>query len=672
MDKVKSTFPFLSKLLLAPVLILLAIVIYRSFAPNPVKLYWFIPDGVRAEPYLFNIYEWAENGELPNIKKLMDMGTYGYSRPTFPSHTPTNFASLLTGTYPEIHGVDDGPMHVEGKPLDKVAIAGFRSSAKKVDPIWKTLEEQGEKVAVLSIPGSTPPEINEGLVLRGRWGGWGADFHAINFETKGDLEQRVLQGRGSRLFFFGPELTQYIDPAPAEGWENPPASYSEALEVPLTAWGETIYAYMFDSTDDGEENYDRVTFSTDKKIYFATLEPGVQNWSDWVNVILKWTSEEGSVDVNTQAKVAVIKLEDDGFYRFRIFYNNLNEFITFPGSAAEKMIVDIGPMVDFVDNFPPQLIYYPEDKGIFLDEANMSLDWHKNAVSSLIDNFSPSVIIHDTYTPNQMLTSRWWMGYIDPTSARYDKVSEEEREQLWDEVKDMYKRLDAIIGEILNESGKNTYIVLSSDHGAVPLDRWVHLNNYFAQKGWLKFTINPQTGEPIIDWENSSVIYLKMAHVYINPNGLDGNYERASGEEYEALRNQVISALEALSDENGEKPVVDVVKWENAKDFMQLDPERVGDLVIANTPGYGWNEEMTKDLNVFSEPLKTGYKQAIRSETTPGMWTPFIIAGPNVKEGNFLGNNPVEMIDQYPTIMTALGKTIPDFVQGEILPIFKK
>ena len=86
---------------------------------SKVKLYWFIPDGMRAEPDLFNIYAWAREGKLPNIKKLMDRGTYGYSYPNFPSHTPTNFATLLTGSMPEIHGVDDGPMREVGKPLDE-------------------------------------------------------------------------------------------------------------------------------------------------------------------------------------------------------------------------------------------------------------------------------------------------------------------------------------------------------------------------------------------------------------------------------------------------------------------------------------------------------------------------------------------------------------------------
>lgn len=667
----------MKKLIFLLSLILLAAAVYslsprlspREEGRSTLKLYWFIPDGVRAEPQLFNIYKWAQEGKLPNIKKLMEKGSYGYSIPNFPSHTPTNFATLLTGAYPEVHGVNDGPMHTLGKPLDKVTVPGFRSVAKKVPPIWKTLEEAGFKVALLSIPGSTPPEINKGVVLRGRWGGWGADFHALNFETKGNLAQRILQGRGVRLFFFGPELTQYLDGQAPIGWENTPESFSPALELALKGWGTPVYAYIYDSTNDTKKNYDRVIFSLDKKNLFANLKQG--EWSNWQSITLKWKAEDKEVPVDTEVKATVIKLGNDGFFRLRLFYNNLNKYIAQPGEAADQMKSSVGPMVDFADNFPAQLIFYPEDKRTFQDEANMSLEWHKNAVSALMKNFSPNVVIQDIYTPNQMLTSRWWMGYVDPQSSRYKEVSDQERNQLWQEVQEMYKKLDDIVGEILKVADKNTYIVFSSDHGAVPINRNINLNNLFAQKGWLKFSIDPKTGEPIIDWKNTKVIYLKMAHVYINPNGLVGDYKRASGPEYEYLRNQVVDTLEGLSDENGVKPLVQVVKWENAKEFMRLDPERIGDLVIANAPGYGWNEEMTPDLKVFSQPLITGYKQAIKSEDVPGMWTPFIIAGPGIKKGNFMGDKPFEMIDQYPTIMTALKVKIPNFVQGKTLGVFK-
>ncbi len=638
-------------------------------APGSLRLYWFIPDGMRADPDLFTVFQWAKEGKLPNIKKLMDRGSYGYSYPNFPSHTPTNFATLLTGAYPEIHGINDGPMHALGKPLDSVAVGGFRSVAKKVTPIWKTLEDAGMKVSLISVPGSTPPEINKGVVVRGRWGGWGPDFAAINFETKGDLAQRIKQGRGSRLFYFGPQLTEYQDATGPTGWNDPPTSYSPGLEIPLTAWGSRVYAYLSDTTDDGIKNYNRVIFSLDKQTIIANLAQG--EWSEWIPITLKWKSENQSVDVKTSAKIAVIKLGPDNFYRIRIFYDNLNEQVIFPESAFSPLHNATGPMIDFVDNYPAQLVFYDEDKKIFQDEAAMSFDWHKKVVSAIKTNFSPNVVIHDIYTPNQMLTSRWWMDSVDPKSAHYAQVSDENRTKLWSEVQEMYKKLDGIIGEIISVSGPNTYIVLSSDHGAVPLDQFVNLNNLFAKKGWLSFSLDPKTGEPIIDWKKTKVIYLKMAHIYINPSGLSGNYARASGPEYEALRNEVVKELRSLSDDNGVKPVTEIVKWEQAKEFMRLDPDRLGDLVIANAPGYGWNEEMTTDLKTFTDPLISGYKQAIKSQEVPGMWTPFIMAGPGVKQNNFLGNIPFPLVDQYPTIMKALGIKSPNFVQGKPLLLFK-
>lgn len=635
-----------------------------------IKLYWFIPDGMRAEPSVFTVFQWAKEGKLPNIKKLMERGSYGYSYPNFPSHTPTNFAALLTGTYPEVNGVDDGPMREVGKPLNAVAVPGFRSTAKKVAPIWKTLEEAGMKVAILSVPGSTPPEIQKGVVIRGRWGGWGADFSAINFETKGDLAQRVKQGRATKLFYFGPSLTNYIDGVTPSGWENAPKSFSPAVEIPLLGWGTTLYAYMYDTKDDDKTSYDRVAFSLDKKTMLGDISAG--GWTDWKPISLVWKTTDASVNVPSHFRATVIKLGDKGFFRIRIVYDTLNKYIAFPDSAADSLEASVGPFVDFPDNYPAQLIYYPEDKKTFMDESDMSFDWHTRAVSALSKDFAPDVVIHDIYTPNQMLTSKWWMGYVDPSGNGYKTMPEEQREKLWLEVQGMYKKLDGMIGEMLKVADDQTYIVLSSDHGAVPLNYSVNLNNLFAKKGWLKFTIDPKTGEPIIDWEHTKVMYLKMAHVYVNPNGLAGPYNRASGPAYDTLRNDVIQTLKDLKDDQGVAPVVDIVKWEDAKSYMQLDPNRIGDLVIANSPGFGWNEEMTNDLVIFTTPAVTGYKQAIKAKDVPGMWTPFIIAGPGIKKNNFLGSTPFTLIDQYPTIMKALGIKSPSFVQGKSLDVFTK
>lgn len=633
-----------------------------------VRLYWFIPDGMRAEPELFNIYQWAQDGELPNIKHIMEHGSYGYCKPVYPGHTPVNFATLFTGSFPETHGVADGPMHTEGQPLSKPSIVGFSSTAKKVEPIWVTLEKRGKKITLLSLPGSTPPELKKGVTVVGRWGGWGANFYAVNFEELGSGKSRYEQGNHARLFYFGPPLVIYKHAAEVDRHGSMPHSFIKPKEVFLEAWGGKIGAYIYASSKNARSGYNRIAFFVEKDRILADLKEG--EWSTWVPIQLKWNN----VNFDTQVKIKVIKLGKDGFFRVRFYYNCANESVTDPSYIYKDIMENVGPMVDTVDNFPPQLIFYNEDKDTFLEESAMSFEWHKHAASYFLKNKELDVFIHDIYSPNQMLTSKWWMGYVDPKSPRYNRKTDQEKAKLWAEVKHMYKMLDDIIGEYIKNADENTIIAFGSDHGNIPLHTLVHLNNLFAQKGWLKFKKDPETGEPIVDWGNSQVVYLKFDNIYVNPKGLhdkDGKWRRASGADYDTLRKEVAKTITDISDSKGIHPLVKIANWEDAEIQFRLPNERVGDLVIANRPGYSWTEDMSEDKILFSESMETGYKQSIIPDEIPGMWCPFMIMGPGVKKGYFMGDKPISMTDVYPTLMRLIGQKCPEFVQGkEIKSIF--
>lgn len=627
------------------------------FQHKAKKLYWFIPDGTRAEPDVFTVFRWAKEGKLPNIKKMIENGAYGYSIPDFPSHTPTNFASLLTGAHPNVHGIADGPMHVEGAPLSMPSASGFSSTAKKVPPVWKTLEDAGKKVALLSIPGSTPPELEKGITIRGRWGGWGADTPAVIYEPVDMLPKRKEAGKAFKLFFLGQRLTDFIDKKKASGWVGMPKSFSPALEAELKFYGQTLNAYIFDSSNDKRANYDSIAFSNDKKAAFLTLKQGV--WSEWRPVELKWKDEKFPSNV----RIKIIKLWDKtGNFRIRLFFNNINRLLAEPGEAAAELTGGAGPMVDFVDNWPAQLIYEEEDKDTFLEEAFDSLEWHKRAAGFVLKKYAPDVFIQDTYTPNQMLESRWWHRYIDKGHPDYN---EDKAKDAWKDILKMYQGLDAILGSAMENADKDTLIVFSSDHGIQALYKQVHLNNLFAKKGWLKFRIDEKTGEPAIDWQKTKAVYLKMAYVYVNPNGLGGNWKRPNGPEYEKLRDEVIKAIREIRDEGERTPVVNAIKWEDAPKFYELPSDRIGDIVLEAAPGYQWWEEVTADKRLFSRPLNSGYKQSINPRTK-SMWTPFVIMGPGVKK-NFAIKEPISHVDQVPTFLKLLGVDIPGHVQGRVL-----
>lgn len=621
------------------------------------KLYWFIPDGTRADPDLFTIYEWAEEGKLPNIKKLMEEGSYGYSIPDFPSHTPTNFASLLTGTHPSVHGIADGPMHVEGAPLAKPSAAGFSSVTKRVPSIWSIMEENDKNVVLLSLPGSTPPELEDGITIRGRWGGWGSDTHKVVFESEDQLEGRKSAGKGFKLFFLGSRLTSFVEKTNASEWNVTEESFSTPIQVTLEAHGLPVESYIYDSSDDDVVNYDKVMLSLDKETQIANLSEG--EWSGWTPVTLNF---KGS-DFDSDIKIKLIKIWENGNFRITILYNNLNKFITEPSIVAEELTENVGPMVDFADNWPPQLVYEDEDKETFLEEARMSWEWHRDAVPFIYDNYNPDVFIQDIYTPNQMLESRWWHQFIDETRPEY---SEEKAEEAWDDILELYKGLDSIVGEAMKKADEETIIVFSSDHGVCSLHKLVRLNNLFAEKGWLNFTIDEKTGEPTIDWDSTKVVYLKMAHIYVNPEGLGGNWTRGSGLEYEILRQEVISELNKIEDVDGKKPVANAVRWEDASEFFDLPTDRVGDIVLEVNIPYFWFEELSEDLAIFTDPLTSGYKQTIDAKSNNCMWTPFIIWGPGVKAGYQL-ENPISHVDQLPTILTLMGIEKPDYLQGSVL-----
>jgi predicted AlkP superfamily phosphohydrolase/phosphomutase len=650
-----------------------------NFKANQIKLYWFIPDGLRSDPLVFKIFDWAREGKLPHIKQMMEKGSYGYSIPVFPGHTPTNFATLLTGTTPDVHGIADGAMRVEGYPVKMTSKGGFTSQAKLVSPLWNTFEDNNFIVSLLSVPGSTPPELNNGITIKGRWGGWGIEFPAINFHSSLDEQLKVENGQNKRVFNFGSELTKFVLPKKDNQINFEIKSYSPMWKFDVSNWNAHLTAYLYDSTNDSVENYDGVILTKDGKTVFANVKEG--SWTEWLPIKLEYEIKNdynintpkkseierkfSTLEVLTQTKIKLIRAGSEKKFRLRFLYNNLNEYLIKPSYLYDQINASVGPMVDFVDNYPPQLIYVPEDKPTFIEEANFSLEWHKKMSDYMMKNFENNVIIHSIYTPNQMLTSRWWMPYIDPESPKYNLVTESEREILWQEVLHLYQQIDEIIGNVLKNTDGNSYVILSSDHGAIPLYREVRLNNLFAKKGWLKFKYKASEGEYEIDWEKTKVVFLQMDNIYIHTKGLAKPYFRDEGLEYEALRSEVIKELENLKDENGIRPLAKILKREEASK-LNLPGDRTGDLIIANSAHYNWVEDMASDLKIFHDSLKGGYKQSVIPSENKGMWTPFIIVGPKIK-ANVELKEPINHIDQYATILNLFDIPATKHQKGRVL-----
>jgi predicted AlkP superfamily pyrophosphatase or phosphodiesterase len=137
-------------------------------------------------------------------------------------------------------------------------------------------------------------------------------------------------------------------------------------------------------------------------------------------------------------------------------------------------------------------------------------------------------------------------------------------------------RIDAVAGDLISFfRGRGVQIVLLSEYGVTAVDKPVHLNRLFRQKGWL--TVKEELGLEVLDCGASKVFAVadhQVAHIYLN----DPALERAVRD---VLRNE---------------PGVETVLGAAEKTAWGIAHARAGDWVAVAAEGawfsyYYWRED---------------------------------------------------------------------------------
>jgi len=161
-NKKKKIYLVFLALALILVIIFTTLTLYFIFVqhspgtlPRPNKLVLISVDGFRWD-YVTNYAS-----SLPNVQRLIQNGTHAKSMiPVFPSKTFPNHYTIVTGLYPESHGIVANTMY------DPVFNATFSISDESAvsdarwwggNPLWVTCEMQGLKSGMFFWPGSEAP-----------------------------------------------------------------------------------------------------------------------------------------------------------------------------------------------------------------------------------------------------------------------------------------------------------------------------------------------------------------------------------------------------------------------------------------------------------------------------------------------------------------------------------
>lgn len=607
-----------------------------------------------------SVLKYVKEGVLPNFERLINTGVMAKNGLVpYPTITPPNWTTIATGAWPGTHGITDYNIHEPGTSLHMSnTLQAHDRAYYTVENIWEAAEKAGKKSIVLNYAASYGCKLKDGIVVGGR-------SNVINEWRSPDCgatEARCTvcsdQVYSTILLPRGGIKVEFDD---AEDWENLPDSIGEddqeteivlpfsdsPYEMEPTTW----YLIAQDSQGNG---YDRLTLSPTKNYSdaFCTISSG--QWSQQIKTVLKTTDgQEKAVSFH----VKLLEMSED-LGNFRLYVTGLGQRDGWsnPPELAEK-ICDASPEGDFAIRSAGVLAVRKGwiDLETYLEITARQDIFLGDAAAYLMQNTDWDIFYMHNHAPDWFYHA--YIMDMDPITQPDAAINREAQNA----EKEMYISCDRMIGRILEAAGDDVLVVVVSDHGAVSdgPGKTIPAMDPLLEKGLIKVTGDKdldihgygQLMSAEIDWTQTKAIPQRIVHIYVNVKGRDPDGIVEPGEEYEAVRQEIIDALLTwVEPETGKRPFSMALRREDARPFG-IYGERAGDVIYAIYPWFG-----TQHGNILPT-----------AEWGLGTLQPVIILnGPGIKKGEMI-ERTFWITDIVPTACYLMGLPLPDHAEGAVV-----
>jgi 2',3'-cyclic-nucleotide 2'-phosphodiesterase (5'-nucleotidase family) len=644
------------------------------------KVIFFVSDGMRQDM----TESFISQGLMPSMAKLLRTGAEaadGGLLTQAPPNTGAGWYSLATGTWPGVHGSTNNTFHINGDSFSN-RTSSFDAGVLQAETLAQAAERGGEKVAQIEWSGGRVGVIDGPTVdYRSFFSGRGVATNYISPTDDPAFVAAFFLQFDHPAGFAGQPPFPEANPSDASGWSNTPKSYSPAKEMRLRVldFGTDKYglnAYIFDSTNNKETDYDRVLFSPTKDgaDSVATLKRG--QWGD-VKVKIVGGSSAG---LTAGMLVKVEELTAD-LSKVRLFHTSVARanasWPTWPGEPGFT-----GDFAEYIAQmFPPSTAadYAVLESGIVSEETyvEQGLKWedaYRPIIRYILNSYQPDLAMIGYPVTDEF--SHQFLGLITPLlpngdpNPAYDDVQVNgtpdgrvaERTAF---LQRAYQGADETLGLTQSLMPANATSFVSSDHGFAPQFLAIDASKVLVDLGLLS---NPQTsncrpafGETIgkakACWAGGTV------QIYLNLEGrdpADGGFEQVAAADEAATVAAIRAAymaLEARYIPNGPDP-------DNTADMAH--PTRTGDLVVFAYPPYQFDAATPGTLVARSAFFgQHGYVPDVQNlDASVNMRSTFIAGGKAIKPN--LTVNGLRTIDLAPTIAYILGIPEPQHAQGQV------
>lgn len=669
---------------------------------------------------------WMDAGELPHLARLRDEGTFAPLLPTLPSQTPVSwstfstglnpgrhsifdflrrdpatyrpdFASLEEGTEPYLFGERNGavlgagaaalvlllafPALKLGRVRTGLALAvalvaaallggavgwGAHALLPREQPVatslqqgatfWELLGDAGVRVRVMRVPVTYPPEPFHGGELLS---GLGVP----------DVSLRI--GRPYYLTsdpFFEP---QGGGETTVEVVELPAAEGRMEVEIPgppnrLFPEGEPVISVPLALTVAADRS--RLTV----EVPGEELELEVGEWSDWVPIPFRFNP---LVAIHGMGRFRLMSLEPEVRLYLSPIQFDPQRLPSYLDVTSPRRFVD--RLTGRFGRFKTQgwaLDTWSITEGtigeeVFLEDVEATVaKGEEMLLGMLADADEWDVLVH--YFEFTDRVQHVMFRHFDPQHPAH---SEEGAERWGDAVPGVYRRMDAIVGRVMERLPEGAELMVVSDHGFSSWRRTVNYNAWLAREGYLvlegeradRANLDELLGGGEffqgVDWSRTRAYAMGLGNVYLNLAGREAEGIVQPGAEYRELRAEIARRLEALVDpQTGEHPVERVLSRDEA--YGEYDPRLIPDLFPSNARGYrvGWKDS----LGIVARRVL---------ETNDEVWSgdhcsvyPPRVRGILFSSRRFAATDPY-MADVPATLLDLYGVAPPEALDGESL-----
>lgn len=603
------------------------------------------------EPTLTERY--MSEGLLPNLSKLKDTGSFARLGTTLPALSPVAWSSFQTGVNPGAHNIFDFLTRDKRYCLPQLASTETRITEKvrsflglklrkqdasvvitrKSQPFWKILGAHGVFSNIIRVPISYPPEKFNGNILsamctpdlKGTQG-------SFTYFTEGKSEATSVTGGDVRVF------------------ERRGDILCGAVSGPPAPDGSGFLTIPFSLTIDRHTG--RGTLSLESQS--VPLTPN--SLSPWVELVFA----HGRTKVHGITRFC---LRHDG-ESFALYISPINvhpekpalpisEPAIFSGWLAKKhgLYGTLGLMEDTWGRNELAL-----DDARFLEQTYLTHNERERmffeALSKTREGLCACV-----FDASDRIQHMFWR-YID---ERHPSPLEDTG-TFAHTIRDMYIKMDELIGRVQQELKPNDHLFVLSDHGFASFRRCINLNTWLLQEGYLALKDGKTVGADYfqdVDWSRTRAFAVGLSGIYINRKGREAN-GIVDPRDTEALKNEIARKLEQLCDPQDGAPTVRRVH-DAARSYKGIYKDEAPDLIVGYHPGYrvSWDSITgTVEAAVFSDNMKAwSGDHHVDPELVPG------VLFTNKK----LTKDAPHITDLAPTVLALFGVKAPAYMEGEVI-----